>query len=349
MLISLIAARAQEIDDSSDDAPAWISARLILRGTYDDNFMEYSPRDLFELNNGVHPTKFLVKNSVDGVGSVRFRLDLTPPVADPDFRTRLRLRFGRDMYRTNPVKDHDTWSVEINQKISGRNYVYFRITSLPDYYLRNLYYRRYRLLSRYPSHYERANISKNEYSIEIGRRMNARLRLALNYEYDRVSYSPSFAERNNSFHGVRIESDYGAARALRLSLDYGYALRWAGGREDYANAAYDSLPDISSVYHTITAGVNWDIKRLVRLPLTVKAKLMYEHQSFLSGKPGDIYHFGRRDDYWRSSTELEYDLTAYLGLFVEYVWEQNGSNLPETGDAGNFQVHSISTGTAISF
>lgn len=349
LLASPGAVRSQQPDDPSADAARWISGRLEIEGTYDDNIMEYSSREIYELNNAVHPTKYVVTNSADAVGSIRLRLDLTPPISDPAFRTRLRFRVTDDAYRTNPVRTHHTWGIELNQKFYGRNYLLLRYTNLPDLYLRNLFYHRYRLLSRFPSHYDRAVITKNEYSAEIGRSLSGALRLALNYEFNKVEYPAAFTERDNRYHALTVETDYRATRALRVSLDYTYALRWADGRESFTDPAYDSLADISSQYHRIEVRGVYDAKRLLGVPLTFQASTAYERQGFLSGKTGDIYHYGRSDNYWKAAAEIGYDLTENVGFFVHYIWEQNRTNLGETGDAGSFQTHIIGTGAEFSF
>ncbi len=341
--------RAQQADDPPADAPQWISGLLVLEGTYDDNFMEYSPRDLNELANGIRPTKYVVTSADDAIGSMRARLDLTPPLGDLDFRTRLRLRFTGDWYRTNSVKDHRTWGVELTQRIFGVNYISLRFIRVPDYYLRNLYYKRYQIPSRAPSHYDRAVVERTDFGLELGRRMSPSLRLAVKYGYDWGTYPTLFEERDNSLHAVRIETDYRLTRSVRLSLDYMYAIRWARGRDNFSDPAYDSLADISSQYNRLEARVSWDMRRAVALPLTTQTGVAYERQGYLSGKPGDIYHYGRRDDYWKFAAELDYDFPSGIGIFVHYIWEENRTNLGETGDAGNYQVHIVGTGVAFSF
>jgi hypothetical protein len=340
---------ARQAEDTLAEGHRWVSGSLLLEGGYNDNIMEYSPREISEAAAGIKPTKYLVTDPADLYGSIGVRLDVTPPVADPEYRTRVRLRYNLDSYDTNPIKSHHLWGAEINQRFLGRNYLAIRYDALPEYYLRNLYYHRYHVLSRYPSHYARADITKDIYAIELGRTFTPSVRLAVNYTFAKTGYTPAFTERDSKLHAVSLETDFRPSRPLRLSLDYTYSLRWARGRDNFNDPAYDSLADISAQYHQASAGASYDLKRIVKLPVGVQARLTYEREGFLSGKPGDIYHFGRVDQLWNFSSQLDYGVLAMLELFVGYRWEQSRSNLGETGDAGNYQVHSVSTGATISF
>jgi hypothetical protein len=349
LLLAATPLSAQQPEDTVADTHRWFSGGVTVEGRYDDNIMEYSPREIGEAESGVKPTKYLVTDPADMVGALGFRLDVMPPVSNPDYRTRIRLRYSVDYYNTNPIKDHHGWGVELNQRFLGRNYLAFRYDRLPTYYLRNLFYHRYRVLSRNPSHYDRADISRDAFGVELGRTFNPSIRLALNYAYAKTEYAPEFTERDTRLHALTFEADVKPSRPLRLSFDYTYSLRWAKGRDNFDDPAYDSLADISSQYHQIAGGATYDLKRLVRLPVGVQARLLYERQGYLSGKPADIYHIGRVDQLWMFSAQIDYGLFAAVELFAGYQWEQNRTNIGETSDAGNYQAHMVRTGVTFSF
>ena len=150
---------------------------------------------------------------------------------------------------------------------------------------------------------------------------------------------------------------------IGLSTSYRFSTNWANGRD----IADSTIADISSRTQRVTFGVDISLKNLLNLPAKISNDFSYEHQAYLSEKKyvhidsvdvfnnpiiidyGDKYHYGRIDNLYRISTEVSYRFMRAFNVFLQYVWEQHRTNLPETSDAGSYQDHQIGGGVEYSF
>lgn len=339
---------APALGQDSTEAPGelldWISGGIALSQNYDDNFLEYSSTEIRQFNEGTRPTKYVLENTTDLVTSLRTRITLAPPLFSGGFRTLLRAKLNRSWNRTNSFRTYTTWGLELKQFLWEKNSIAFQFNSLPKYYLRNIFYHRYRQVSRLPSQYIPEELSKKSYAVELGRRLTPKLTAAFNYKQERATYNQEFYERSNTARDYALETDYRFSRWIRGGLDLTFSELWAHGRDDVGSPAHDSLSDISSRSVRIMATCIVNLKPWIGVPLEVQPELTLEHQTYLSGKPWDAFHFGRIDRYAKFATELRYPLLRRLDCSLQYSWEQNRTNLGDTGDAGSYQEHRVGVG-----
>ena len=170
-------------------------------------------------------------------------------------------------------------------------------------------------------------------------------------------------------HLISLGATVNISRVIGTSVSYRFAMSSANGREIKDSS---TIADISSREHRIGLGLDISLKQLFNIPLKISSDCSYENQTYLSEKNyvhiegdsvdvfnnkyhyiiadyGDKYHYGRIDNLYRISTEISYKIMKALNLYVQYVWEQNKTNLPETNDAGSYQDHRVGGGAEYSF
>jgi hypothetical protein len=336
--------RAQDTTDvPAKQSERWSGSLGVFRN-YDDNFLEYSSTEVHQFNEGTRPAKYLVTNTTDVVTTLRARASYGAEYFGEGFRSVLRGKFNRSWNRTNSFRTYTTWGLEVKQFLWDRTSVSVQFNSLPNYYLRNLFYRRYRQPSRLPSQYIAEELSKKSYGVEVNRRLGPKLALSLGYRQERATYNHEFYERSNTGREYTAGTEYRFTRSVRGTLDVAFTEVWAHGRDDFNAPAHDSLADISSRSIRLAAGGTVNLRRLTGAPLEVQPELVWEHQAYLSGKPGDIFHFGRIDRYVKFTMELRYQILRQLECSFVYSWEENRTNLGDTGDAGSYQEHRVGLG-----
>jgi hypothetical protein len=342
-------AKAQDSTFVQQESFDWISGSISLNENYDDNIMEYSDAEIAQFNRGVQPAKYILSNTSDRVTSLKSRLTISPDLFSRKFRTLFRARFNRYWNRTNSFRTYTTWGVELKQYFWQKNYLSIQSLYLPKFYLRNLYYKRYRQPTRLPSRYVAEELSKRSYMVEIGRHVTSKLLLSLNYKREYSTYNDEFKERNNTANEYGIESEYRFSRWVRGSVDVSFAELWANGRDMFDDPVYDSLADISSRMYGLVLSGTVNLKPIIGAALEVQPAVKYEYQEYRSGKPTDIFHFGRIDRYIKLSTQLRYSFFSPIEWSVQYSWEENRTNLSDPGDAGSFQDNQIGIGVEYSF
>lgn len=102
--------------------PDFFSGSLSLAELHDDNILEYSPADLYKLENNIPPTtKFSIRSPGDYRTSVDLRVDLNPDLSRRN-PTRLSFRFGSDFFARNSVENYQLYGVDLKQNFFGKNY-----------------------------------------------------------------------------------------------------------------------------------------------------------------------------------------------------------------------------------
>ncbi len=340
-------ARAQETAEGRN----WLGGIVGVSTLYNDNLLDYSPGDLLLLDNSLKPAKFAVKRSFDVLYGLRARINFSPDLLEGE-NTTVHVRFGRWFDAVNSIRDFTSWGGGIKQSFWKKNYIAAGFNVLPSYYLRSLYYSHLRSSVRLRSQYLEAWLEKHSYSMELGRQFNSRLTCSVGYEQIVTDYNQEFTERGNRTHSVTLDAAVKITHWLRTEAGAGHAISWAKGR-----TMSDSLSDISYRAETAHIGATILLKPLLGVPLEFSSDLLFEYQTFLSGKIynmytrpwGDKYHYGRIDRFYRLVSELDYHVLEAVEVTLQYAWDQNTTNLPETGDAGSYLKHEVGGGVRVSF
>jgi predicted porin len=226
-------------------------------------------------------------------------------------------------------------------------YFSFGYSQLPEYYLRNLQYKDY----SYPKssiHYVKnvqASLKKNSFEFEVGGNLSSKFFSSLLFDVEQTSYNREFEERNSTTNVFALDGSYKLTRATKLNVDYTYSNAKADGRDNPDT----NIADVSNYSHRFNAGAEIDLKRATKLPIQWRCVVVYESQSYTSEKSADKFHLGRKDNFYKIFTEIEYRLFKNVNLSLNYFWEENSTNLEETSDAGSYQTHQLGLGLEYAF
>lgn len=85
-----------------------------LTGTYDDNILQYSPRDLDYFRRNLQRSRFAIRTRDDFISSpsLGLRLDL---VRKRTFGTRVELGYEDNLYAVNSIKNYQRFSTGLRQ------------------------------------------------------------------------------------------------------------------------------------------------------------------------------------------------------------------------------------------
>ncbi len=326
---------------------------------YNDNVFSFSPSDLTTFSNlekeiAIASTqrkkrllteKFsTISRTDDAIYMLKMRLSFSTEFIR-QAPTSVRVRAATSLFHHNSVKNYSTFALELRQTFLRKYFISVGYATLPDYYLRNLFYKEYFPTTSIHDHYYEVTLNKKSIPVQIGGNILPRLSLAVGYENELTCYSEKFAERTSQSHILSLESDYTLSRTVKIHLNYDYSRAIADGRDNPDT----NIVDISNYAHRVNVGTTIELKRLLKIPLQWNFDLVYEPQIFTSEKKLDKYHIGRKDNFTKVFTELEYNVLRNFKLSFNYIWEQNSTNLPETSDAGSYQTHQVGIGIEYSF
>jgi len=319
--------------------PGFFSGSFSLAEAYDDNILQYSAADLQLLENNLEPTKFAIRTPGDFRTSFDLRTDLNPALFH-DNRTRLRFRFGTDFFARSGVKNYQLYGVEAKQNFWRENYFQAGFRYIPHFYLRNLLFFDPALgLHRYAE----AIFSKQSYLLELGRRFSSRLAVSLGSRYEKTDYNSEFDERDseaNSFYG---DMKLDLSKQVAVGFEYAHKESRARGR-DMALAE-----DVSNRTDQVSLRLDLNLGRALGIPLSFAPSAAYEYQKYTTPKTPDRYHYGRKDNYYRMTSELSCRWSRHFDQFLRYSYEKNKTNLQGTLDVGDYQAHRISSGVTCLF
>ena len=353
---------AQEIPDSASDAVDF-SGYVSFAQMYDDNVIDYSLNDLVLLGSIPKPVKFSVDKPMDNIYVGKLRLSLSTPLfmAEP---TVISLRYRQYIYGVGTIKNYFSWELGVKQFVSKTDYVSVGFNLLPHFYVRNVFYKHPNPNPNgYRSRYVEETINKKGFDLVYGKRLSRRLSATIGYEYENTQYNKDFSERTNLQHLISLGATVNISRVIGTSVSYRFATSSANGRD----IKDSTIADISTREHRIGLGLDVSLKPVFRIPVKISNDFSYENQTYLSEKKyvhidsvdvfnnpiiidyGDKYHYGRIDNLYRISTEVSYRFMRAFNVFLQYVWEQHRTNLPETSDAGSYHDHQFGGGVEYSF
>lgn len=338
--------------------------RVDISEMYDDNILDYSPLDIIKYDLTKYSPSNLKKYSIarisDNVTNLKFKYGTKINIFKNN-PTSLTLKWNQYIYGASSIRNYNSYQIDLKQYFIRKNYLNITYSNLPRFYLRNFWYHQipernpYRLFSRYVE----AFLNKQSVSLNVGRKFNKLVQFEVGYGYAYSDYNREFSERNSSAHIIKGNVDINPSRIISFDLGYQNTLSKARGRENYDS----TISDISYRSNEIEIGFNLHLRSIIKIPISLKCNLNYEFQKYLSSKNpidtvdrlgnplsyGDKYHYGRKDKYYKLSTELSYDLTKKIDLYFLYQYSRNKTNLPETNDAGSFQTHQVGGGVRINF
>lgn len=343
----------------AQDSYVTVSGLVGMLQLYNDNILDYSASDLYKFNN-LHlfprdSTKYSIGKASDGVNVSRLRMGITTPIFEEN-PTSIRLKYNQSVNFSNTIRNYVTWGVEVKQYFLQHNALTIGVNVLPHYYLRNLFYNHqarnpFRLRNRYVETF----LNRKGVSIELEREFSRRINVTLRYGNEFTEYNPEFSERNNRGKDIMLSGEYRLSRLFNVNGLYQYSFARADGRDNPDS----SYADISSRTHRFGTGFDVYFRHLIGIPLKVSSDIIYEKQIFLesperaydpvTNPKGDKYHYGRVDNLYRIVTRIRYRLFRNFDLALQYLWEDNETNLAETGDTGTYQVHQVGISTEYSF
>jgi len=315
------------------------SGAFSLSETYDDNILEYSPADLDLLAGNLKPAKFGIRTPGDFRTSVDARFDLAPVLLESN-PTRLRLRLGADLFARNSIENYQAYGLELKQNFLLHNYVQVTSRYIPRFYLRNLLFSD-STLNRHE--YVEAIFSRQSYSFELGRAFSRYSSASVTYRYDKTDYNSEFDERDNNANSVSADLSLGTGKG-GIDLTYTHREVSAKGR-DMAPAK----EDISNRSDRIGAGLDLGLWRNHASSLSLRPSFVFENQTYTTSKLLDRYHNGRKDTFYRISSELSYRWSKDFEQFLRYSYERNKTNRQGTLDVGDYTANKILLGFSRAF
>ncbi|MBI5214503.1 MAG: hypothetical protein HY960_01985 [Ignavibacteriae bacterium] len=339
-----------------------ISGALGVTQYYNDNILDYSAKDLSKFNNfeteyraaldtsarnaRLLKQKFSIDKQDDAITALRIRGGISTEFITNN-PTTFRFRMARSLYAHSPIKNYTSFGFEARQRFLKKYYFSFGYSQLPEYYLRNLQYKDYSYPKSSINYVKnvQASLKKNSLEFEIGGNLTSKLFSSLQFDIEQTSYNREFEERNSTTNVFALDGSYKLTRAMKLNLDYTYSNAKADGSDNPDT----NIADVTNYSHRFNAGAEVELKRATKLPLQWKFVVVYESQSYTSEKPTDKFHLGRKDNFYKIFTEIEYTVLKNINLSLNYFWEENTTNLEETSDAGSYQSHQVGLGVEYLF
>lgn len=306
--------------------------RFGFESRYDDNLYQYSERNLDRFDPNL--PKFL---EIGGVSDVAFSFP-----ARVDFRfsrkskARLSFVFEPQFYTNNPERNHQTFHVGWEQKLSHDMELNVRYFGVPSYFFLRL--------ADPPNQtrtYARASHNINSVDISLQKDFSRRLSAEISLQYATKNYSQDFSHLDSDATGFNFEFYSKLTPSLRILAGGGLERSITRGRND-PRINYDN----SYNWWTFYVSPSVDITKW----LTVVGEITHSPKSFLSDLPDDINHFGRNDSTWMQEITLKLDLSSSYDLRLKYERitkssQQNG----ETLEFPNFTENRISTAVYYEF
>ena len=316
--------------------PDFFSGSFSLGEMYDDNILEYSSADLQVLDSGSKPTKFEIRTPGDYRTSLDLRVDLNPDLSRRN-PTRLRFRFGTDFFARNSAESYQAYAADLKQNFLRRNYFQTGFRYVPSYYLRNLVQVDTATGAR--GKYQKADFSKQSYFFELGRKFSPHFGLSLGYGYEKIDYNSEFDERDSKANIYYGDLDFGLGKYVSLNIGY--------SRKDSKARGADMMlliEDVSSKTDRFDFGLDLNLKQALGIPVSFAPSYTYEYQKYTTFKTLDTYHYGRKDNYYRISSELSYGWGRNFRQYLRYSYERNKTNKQGTLDVGDYKANRVSSG-----
>lgn len=303
---------------------------LFVRGYYDNNILDYSPRDLNRFGNRTLPNRFSINTSDDFITDIGGDLERR---WRSRARAEYRLRFatGAHLYSRNAIKNWMNYTVEGRWTNSGQNTVIVHLGWMPHFYLRDL-------AIRSPAHpslpaYRPADYHTWSANIAYHFRWGLPLEQNLIAAWKRTDYNTTFDERDNT----AWSGEYGWV--IPDGGNWNVTLQYRLTRINAAGAGRpDSIAqDISRTEHMMQGGIEYKPRSLLGASVDVS----YERQNYTTAKSRDDSHYGRHDNEWQIDSEIRVNLTGGWRWHLFDIWTHDTTNLPLTSEFGAFDSNQV--------
>lgn len=253
--------------------------------TYDDNFLNYSNRDLFAFRYRLNPPRYGVKTTDDAVVSSYAEATWAPESTHMSVLARLE----GDRYATNAIRNNLKASLQWRARLSHRWRLALGVGYVPDYYTRR--YIDYEVRVPYPelSRYKDARYRTAEGAASVELRTAWRWRGQLGYAFGIRDYRGGFPERDENRHAVTltVRPPHLGTLDARVRGTYGRAVA-RGPQGDVASGR----PDVSNESFKAGLSLEWT-PRVRNLGIAVRQIVEYEDRRYTTLDRNDASRFGR--------------------------------------------------------
>ena len=325
-----IAARGQSLNVSAGLATA-----------YDNNFMQFSDKQITIFKSGTHPLRYAVESTDDGLFTPD--LSLTWQLDEGGGRRHaLRLRWEGDFHARNSTADHHATGVRWTETF-GRG----RRLSAGWYQMNNYYLRQLPdgdlPVALLDSRYQRAQFDLNIYSAGWRQRLGQSMHADLGWQFENRKYVPAFRERTSGTHQGDVHLDWDRLpHRADVDVRFGWRKSLAKGTDgDEVGGVRDS-DDVDVSYHGPEAGISGRMEfrrdRLWRFGGDLGWEL--GKRAFDSPLATDRYHYGRHDTMNAVEAGLRLGFRRHWTARAYYRLENNtaklGASAPLTSESGSY-------------
>jgi hypothetical protein len=310
---------------------------------YDSNILQYSDLQLVDFELGLHPVRYAVETTDDGI--LAPSLALTGQIDEGHGRRHsLRLRYEGDFHGRNPTADMHSWSANWRESFRNDRQVSLGYYFMPRYYLRQLQDEDWTSVPA-SVRYRRAEFSLGILSATYGQRLGGDFLFDLGYQHEHRGYNPDFVERTSDLNQGRLGLTYD-------QLGRRGSLRGYGGYRDSKARGVDGdeiagqpSDDQDVSYHGAVAGLGVRYEFARSGPWRWGGDLGYEFEErdYTSPNSFDKYHYGRHDQFQAVELGLRSALRPHLSMRASYRHENNAAHLgalaPPSTDTGSYHGH----------
>ncbi len=345
VLLFIQSGQAQSLDSLFSKLD--FSGSVSFSQNYNDNILDYSPRDIDSLNSGVTQKtsdKYSISEPSDYITTIKAKGGIIAHWFKKN-PTIFNIRLSHNFYGNSHIKNNTSWGIEFKQTVKRKNYVTVGLSGVPNNYLRNLKFRRPK--KSIDQRYIEVFLNKRGYSFEVGREIVSNTIVDMQYNYFSTDYTTEFDERNNHSNEIVLEGRTKLSREIEISGAYLYDVTKANG----STAIPDSVrvsgvtklkyrDDVSSTVHRGKIGIDFSFKQRFQLPLKWSTDFIYEKQEYNTTQSLNKY-YGRKDSYVKIATEFSFRFEKNYELSLQYYWEENTNSQNISNDFGSYQTHQI--------
>ena len=227
-------------------------------------------------------------------------------------QTELSFKAHGFLYTANPIFNHGSYRVQLNQQVARDTFVLLRYRYVPNLFLGPNTERQ--TGNRLP---EEERVTSHTWRTQLERKLNDRWTVTLVGRYGLRFYNQVFSERDTKFYTIGPRLQLHATPWATITLDYLYERGLAEGRNEP-----QFKDDVSYRQHFVSFGT---VFRLTD-PLSLELIYVYRLKHFTSDILGDPQR-GDVDNLHQGTAEVHYDLTAAARVTLGFQRTQRSSNI----------------------
>lgn len=318
---------------------------LGLGANWDDNFLEYSDGQISDFDSGAHPDRFSVESVDDVVLEPTVGLTYEKERDRGAGRT-IRLRWAGSFQSKNATSDHLSGSFSWQEAFGKDRSLTLNGYLLPNFYLRQLFDEDLPSGTG-ASRYRRAEFALKLASLAYRQRVLPRTLLSVSYQYERRDYNNDFLERDSDTHETGAGLDW-TQRGGRLGFGANGGYRSSNARAADGDDPGGVTPDDADVsYNGVVLGGDGhvDLARGRSGRLSAEAAYELRTRDYLSDRPADRSHFGRKDRLHDLTLGLRWNPPGPFSLRTYYQHENNHASFealnPPATDPASYSENRI--------